>query len=163
MPRHSVTLLSKRGLALRILSKLLYAVTDRSVDNSELKNLHQKILNESLNLHEIASDSEDDSFRIGEIPWLNILDTIADSNPLLVNLTHTHRFTVNEKRYLCAMICGLSGIEYELITGFKSQYNISWALRRKLGMPAQTTNLRNFLQSLSKNKAYESQKCDAQK
>ena len=89
MPRHSVTLLSKRGLALRILSKLLYAVTDHSVDISELKNLHQKILNESLNLHEIASDSEDDSFRIGEIPWLNILDTIADSNPLLVNLTHT--------------------------------------------------------------------------
>lgn len=163
MPRHSVTLLSKRGLALKILSKLLYAVADSSVDNCELKNLHQRILNESLNLHEIASDSADDSFRIEEIPWLNILDTIANSNPLLNNLTQTHRFTVNEKRYLCALICGLSGIEYKLITGFKSQYNISWSLRRKLRMPAQTTNLRNFLQSLSKNCACESMKRNAQK
>lgn len=151
MPRQSVTHLSKRGLALKVLSKLLYAVTDSSADNCELKNLHQRILDESLNQHELTSAPENDLFRLEDIPWLKLLDTIANSSTLLNNLKNTHNFSVHEIRYMCALLCGLSGIEYQRITGFKSQYNLSWSVRHKIGMPAQTTNLRNFLQSLSKN------------
>ncbi len=64
MPYQNVLSLSKRGLALKVLSKLLYAIADNKGNNEELKILHQKILNESLNLNELASDSGNDTFRI---------------------------------------------------------------------------------------------------
>ena len=73
----------KEGLALKVLSKLLYAIADNKGNNEELKILHQKILNESLNLNELASDSGNDTFRIEEIPWDRLLDAITNTNPTL--------------------------------------------------------------------------------
>lgn len=156
MPRRSVLLLSKRGLALKVLSKLLYAIADNTATNEELKTLHQKILDESLCLNELASDSGNNNFRVEEIPWERILDAIVSTNPTLKVFINLNRFSVHEIRYMCALICGLSGKEYELITGFKSQYNLSWSIRHKLGMVSKTTNLRNYLQKLSDCSLYES-------
>lgn len=163
MPYQNVLSLSKRGLALKVLSKLLYAIADNNGANNELKILHQKTLNESLNLNELASNSENDTFRIEEIPWKNLLDTISHTNPTLKVFINLNQFSAHEIRYMCALICGLSGKEYELITGFKSQYNLSWSIRHKLGMPSKTTNLRNYLQKLSDCDLYESRRSFAQK
>lgn len=163
MSRQSVLLLSKRGLTLKVLSKLLYAIADNTTANEELKVLHQKVLNESLTINELISDSGKDTFRIEDIPWERLLDTIANTNQSLKALLNTNRFSANEIRYMCAMMCGLSGIEYELITGFKSQYNLSWSIRHKLGIPPKTTNLRKYLQKLSYSGFNESMGVDAQK
>ncbi len=163
MPRKSVLLLSKRGLALKVLSKLLYAIADNTTANEELKILHQKILDDSLTRNELAVDSKNDMFCIDEVPWERLLDTIANNNPTLKVFINLQQFSTHEIRYMCAMICGLSGKEYELITGFKSQYNLSWSIRHKLGMSSKTTNLRNYLQKLSSCNIHESQKNEVQK
>ena len=63
-------------------------------------------------------------------------------------IVESGKFTDNELQYMCALMCGLSGKEYELITGLRSQYNLSWSIRQKLGIPPKSTNLRNYLQSL---------------
>lgn len=89
MPYQNVLSLSKRGLTLKVLSKLLYAIAGMT-------------------------------------------------------------------RYMSALICGLSGKEYELITGFRSHYNLSWSIRHKLGIPSKSTNLRNYLQKLSDCGLHES-------
>lgn len=156
MPYQNVLSLSKRGLALKVLSKLLYAIADNKGNNEELKILHQKILSESLSLNKLASDSRNDTFRIEEIPWERLLDAISDTNLTLKVLINLNQFSAHEIRYMCALICGLSGKEYELITGFKSQYNLSWSIRHKLGIPSKTTNLRNYLQKLSDCGLHES-------
>lgn len=145
MPRQSVLSLSKRGLALKVLSKLLYAIADNATANEELKVLHKKVLNESLILNETSSNSENDTFRIDQIPWERLLDTIANTSSSLKAIKNMKNFSSHEIRYMCALLCGLSGREYELITGLKSQYNLSWSIRRKLGMCSKTTNLRNYL------------------
>ncbi len=163
MPRQNALSLSKRGLALKVLSKLLYTLTDNNPTTEELILLHQKILNESLRLKESASDSVNDTFRMEEIPWERLLDTITCTLPTLKVLIDLNRFSVHEIRYMCALICGLSGKEYELVTGFKSHYNLSWSIRHKLGMPSRTTNLRNYLQRLSDCGLDESLKIVAQK
>lgn len=82
MPYQNVLSLSKRGLALKVLSKLLYAIADNKGNYEELKILHQKILNDSLSLNELASDSGNDTFRIEEIPWERLLDAITNTNPI---------------------------------------------------------------------------------
>lgn len=163
MPYQNVLSLSKRGLALKVLSKLLYAIADNNKANEELKILHQKVLNEFLNLNELASNSEDDTFRIEEIPWERLLDEITNTNSILKVLINLNQFSTHEIRYMCALICGLSGKEYELITGFRSHYNLSWSIRHKLGMPSKTTDLRNYLQKLSDCGSHESPKGIAQK
>lgn len=163
MPYQNVLSLSKRGLALKVLSKLLYAIADNKGNNEELKFLHQKILNESLNLNELASDSGNDTFQIEEIPWERLLDAITNTTPTLKVFINLNRFSAHEIRYMCALTCGLSGKEYELITGFKSHYNLSWSIRHKLGIPAKTTNLRNYLQKLSDCGLHESREAIAQK
>lgn len=163
MPYQNVLALSKRGLALKVLSKLLYAIADNKDTNKELKFLHQKILNESLSLNELASDSENDTFRIEEIPWERLLDAITNTNPTLKVFINLNQFSTHEIRYMGALTCGLSGREYELITGFKSHYNLSWSIRHKLGIPSKTTNLRNYLQKLSDCGLYESREDTAQK
>lgn len=163
MPRQSVKLLSRRGLALKVLSKLLYAIADNNGNNKELTILHQKILNESLSHNELTSDLENDTFQMEEIPWERFLDVITNTNPTLKVFIHLKQFSTHEIRYMCALICGLSGKEYELITGFKSQYNLSWSIRHKLGIPSKTTNLRNYLQKLSDCDLHESLMNIAQK
>lgn len=163
MPRQSVLLLSKRGLTLKVLSKLLYAIADNTTANEELKFFHQKVLNESLTINELISDSGNDTFPIEDIPWERLLDTIVNTNQFLTAFKSTNRFSANEIRYMCAMMCGLSGIEYELITGFKSQYNLSWSIRHKLVIPSKTTNLRKYIQKLSDSSLHESLGIDAQK
>lgn len=163
MSHQNVLSLSKRGLALRVLSKLLYAIEDNKGNYKELKLLHKKILYESLNLNEVASDSGNDTFLIEEIPWERILDAITNTNSTLKVLISLNQFSTHEIRYMCALICGLSGKEYELITGFKSQYNLSWSIRHKLGIPSKTTNLRNYLQKLSDCGLHESWRGFAQK
>ena len=156
MPYQNVLSLSKRVLALKVLSKLLYAIADNKGNYEELTILHQKILNESLSLNELASDSRNDTFQIEEIPWERLLDAITNTNSTLKVLINLNQFSTHEIRYMCALICGLSGKEYELITGFKSHYNLSWSIRHKLGMPSKTTNLRNYLQKLSDCGLHES-------
>lgn len=163
MPYQSVLSLSKRGLALKVLSKLLYAIADNNNTTEELKLLHQKVLNESLILNELASDSGDDTFRIEDIPWERLLDAITNTNSTLKVLINLNQFSTHEIRYMCALICGLSGKEYELITGFRSHYNLSWSIRHKLGMSSKTTNLRNYLQKLSDYGLHESREVVAQK
>ena len=69
MTRQSVSILSKRGLALKVLSKLLYAITDNSINSEELKDIHQKVLNASLMQNEVVSDSKKNPFNIADIPW----------------------------------------------------------------------------------------------
>ena len=163
MSYQNVLSLSKRGLALKVLSKLLYAIADNNGVNEELKLLHQKILNDFLNLKEQTSNLENDIFRIEEIPWKNLLDKISRTNTTLKAFTNLNRFSAHEIRYMCALMCGLSGKEYELITGFKSQYNLSWSIRHKLGLPSKTTNLRNYLQNISNYGSYESMEDIVQK
>lgn len=163
MPSQNVLSLSKRELALKVLSKLLYAIADNKGDYEELKILHQKILNESISLNESSSHSENDTFRIEEIPWERLLNAITNTNPTLKVFINLNKFSAHEIRYMCALICGLSGKEYELITGFKSQYNLSWSIRHKLGIPSKTTNLRNYLKKLSDCGLHESLKGIAQK
>ena len=163
MPYQSVLSLSKRGLALKVLSKLLYAIADNNDTTEELKLLHQKVLNESLNLNELASDSGDDTFRIEDIPWERLLDAITNTNSTLKVLINLNQLSTHEIRYMCALICGLSGKEYELITGFRSHYNLSWSIRHKLGIPPKTTNLRNYLKKLSDREPHESLTGIAQK
>lgn len=163
MPRKSVSLLSKRGLALKVLSKLLYAVADNTTANEELKVLHQKILDEYMTPHELAIGSETEQFAMEEIPWDKLLDTIANTNSKLRPFRNSNRFTVHEPRYICAMICGLTGREYQLVSGFKSQYNLSWSIRQKLGMLPKTTNLQNYLLNLTDFSPNESRRDVAQK
>ena len=163
MPRQNVLSLSKRGLALKVLSKLLYTLADNNQTSEELILLHQKILNESLRLKELASDSGNDTFRMEEIPWKRLLDAIAGTIPILKVFIELNRFSVHEIRYMCALICGLAGKEYEIMTGFRSHYNLSWSIRHKLGMPSRTTNLRNYLQRLSDCGRDESLKIVARK
>lgn len=163
MSRKSVLSLSRRGLALKVLSKLLYAVADHPAANEDLKVLHMKILDEYMSAYELAIDSEIKQFTMGEIPWERLFDTIANTDSRLKPFIGSDRFTMHELRYICAMICGLSGKEYQLVTGFKSQYNLSWSIRQKLGMLPKTTNLRNYLQNLTDFSPNESRRDDAQK
>ena len=83
------------------------------------------------------------------IPWENILDSITADSLAMRKFVESGKFTDKELQYMCALMCGLSGKEYELITGLRSQYNLSWSIRQKLGIPPKSTNLRNFLQNLS--------------
>ena len=149
MARRKISSFSKRGIALTVLSKLLYAVAGRTMNIEEIKTLHQNLLTESLIAHEPALDTDsNDPVPIENIPWSQLLDSIVDGNALMVEYKESGKFTVHELRYICAMMCGVTGEEYKLISGFKSQYNLSWSIRHKLGMPRRTTNLRNFLQNL---------------
>ncbi len=77
---------------------------------------------------------------------------VADSHTMR-GYVESGQFPQKELRYMCDLICGHSGKEYGLITGFKSQYNLSWSIRQKLGIPAKSTNLRNFLQNLPEKAA----------
>lgn len=150
MPRKNISLLSERELALIVLSKLLYHMATRFPGMEEIITYHRNILLDYQN-KEIDSLNIPNTppFFIHEIPWERMLDTIASQNTFLNKLTHEYRFSIHEIRYMCAMLCGLSGKEYGLVTGFKSHYNLSWSIRHKLGLPSKTTNLRIALQKLS--------------
>lgn len=162
MPRRSITSLSQRCIALTGLSKLLYAIVDISSYYDEIKSFHHKLLDESLKSENPCS-SETQPFSLKEIPWDRLLDSIIASNPVIRFYAETGNFTGQELRYMSAMICGLSGKEYGIITGFTSHYNLSWSIRQKVGMSPKTTNLRNFLQDLAANGKYESQPAVAPK
>lgn len=157
MPRQDISLLSSRELALTVLSKLLYHIATKSVGMAEIVSHHKNILQHYINQgisHTHTSDITE--FSIYDIPWGDILDAIASKNNFLSKQIHTHQFSTHEIRYMCALLCGLSGKEYGLITGFKSHYNLSWSIRNKFGMPPKSTNLRIFLQKLSDSPSYES-------
>lgn len=150
MPRKSISSFSKRAIALTVLSRLLYAISDRSFGFDEIRNIHQQILKQSLTENELASASDD--FAIADIPWNRLLDSVAGNNACLRDLIRSGDFSVHEIRYMCAMMCGLTGKEYGLITGFRSHYNLSWSIRQKLALPSGATNLRNYLQKLSEKR-----------
>ncbi|MBD5279728.1 MAG: hypothetical protein HDS35_04215 [Bacteroides sp.] len=151
MSRKSITTLSKQGIALTIISKLLYGVGDKSPHAEELSTLYQSLLRLSGLSDETCDASVDssDPFSLSEIPWENILDSITADSLAMRKFVESGKFTDKELQYMCALMCGLSGKEYELITGLRSQYNLSWSIRQKLGIPPKSTNLRNFLQNLS--------------
>ncbi len=157
MQRKDISSLSQRELALSVLSKLLYAIADRIPGVESIITSHQKILKEYLCQNTNPIDRQDsDPFSIQDIPWDNILDSISSHNSFLDSQIRTQRFSTHEIRYMCAMMCGLSGKEYGLITGFKSHYNLSWSIRQKFKLPPKATNLRIFLHKLSENGSYES-------
>lgn len=150
MPRKDISLSSERELSLMVLSKLLYNIATRFPDMEEIITYHRNILIDYQNKEIAPLDiSNIPPFFIHEIPWGRMLDTIASQNAFLNKLTRQYQFSTHEIRYMCAMLCGLSGKEYGLITGFKSHYNLSWSIRHKLGLPTKTTNLRIALQKLS--------------
>ena len=132
--------MTKREVALTVLSKLLYAMTADMKGSEEIKASHQTILKEYVEKNHGAKSKRKEN---------NILDSIASGNPFLRRYIESDRFSKTEIRYMCAMLCGLSGKEYGLITESRSHYNISWSIRQKFGLPPKTTNLRIFLQNLS--------------
>lgn len=149
MPRKDISLLSERELALIVLSKLLYHIATKYPGMDSIVTHHRILLYDFLNQEVRKPNMATPEFSIYDIPWNNILDEIASKNTFIIEQTRTHLFTTHEIRYMCAMLCGLSGKEYGLITGFKSHYNLSWSIRHKLGLPSKTTNLRISLQKLS--------------
>jgi len=166
MPRKNISSLSQKELALSVLSKLLYSIANRIPGVENIISSHQKILKEYLcqgSIHIEQPDSYTDSFSIQDIPWDNILDSISSHNSFLDSQIRTKRFSIHEIRYMCAMMCGLSGKEYGLITGFKSHYNLSWSIRQKFRLPPKATNLRIFLHKLSESGLYESLPAGEQK
>lgn len=162
MPRKSISSLSPRELALVVLSKFLYAISGRLSYANEIKFIHQKVLNE-FHMGSVNSSNEDcgDSFSVKEIPWGKLLDLISQNHPFIKQYAQSGNFSPQEVRYMCAMMCGLSGKEYEKITGKRSHYNISWSIRHKLGIPFKETNLRLFIRNLAESATYESLSVDA--
>lgn len=158
MPRKNISLLSERELAIIVLSKLLYHIAHQSSSRmEEIISHHRNLLHSYLNTEVDTSDiSNIPPFSIREIPWESILDVIAAQSAFLNRQKQEHQLSTQEIRYMCAMLCGLSGKEYGLITGFKSHYNLSWSIRHKLGLPSKTTNLRISLQKLSASNPDES-------
>lgn len=136
-----------RELSLTILSKMLYAVAERSIEIDKLKNCHRKLMGELTEVRSV-DDSKSEETCIYELPWMEILDSIMDAFPTLKYYKGKGIFSCHEIRYMCALMCGLSGKEYGLISGFRSHYNLSLAIRHKLGMTPKSTNLRNHLQQL---------------
>lgn len=156
MPRKDICLLSERELALTVLSKLLYNIATKHPGMEETISHHRNLLYDYLNHEGRKPIMVTPEFSIRDIPWNNILDEIASKNTFIIEQTRTHLFSTHEIRYMCAMLCGLSGKEYGLITGFKSHYNLSWSIRNKFGLPSKSTNLRIFLQKLSDSNSHES-------
>lgn len=157
MPRKDISSLSQRELALNVLSKLLYHIANSIPDMEEIVSHHRNLLKDYLN-NDIGKTNEfpNKYFAISEIPWENMLDTIASKNSFINNLIQKYDFSIHEVRYMSAMLCGLSGKEYGLITGFKSHYNLSWSIRQKIELPSKVSNLRIYLQKLSCETAHES-------
>lgn len=156
MSHKSITSLTSREVALTILSKLLYATSSNSGTN-EIISFHKKILNEYFDHNQMFSQNQDtEDFSLQSIPWTDILDSIANNNTFIRVHIQSKKFSELEIRYMCAMWCGLSGIEYRMITGYRSHYNLSWSIRQKFGLPPKATNLRLFLQKLSEEATYES-------
>lgn len=162
MPRKSISSLSPRELALVVLSKFLSAVSGRSSYANEIKSNHQKVLNEFQKENGNSSNGDrKDTFSVKDIPWGSLLDLISQNHPFIKTYVQSGNFSTQEIRYMCAMMCGLSGKEYEKITGKRSHYNISWSIRHKLGIPFKETNLRLFIRNLSESATYESLSVDA--
>ncbi len=163
MSHRSITSLTTREVALIILSKLLYAISKDS-GAVDIISFHKRILNDYLESNQILlKEHEFEYFSLQSIPWVNILDSIANNNPFIKAHIQSKKFSELEIRYMCAMLCGLSGREYGMITGYRSHYNLSWSIRQKFGLPPRETNLRLFLQKLSERTIYESSEITAQK
>ncbi|MCM1140523.1 MAG: hypothetical protein NC453_18290 [Muribaculum sp.] len=147
MPKKNISTLSPVAIGLTVLSKLLYAVMEESEASNIIKEYHRQILKETTEGYDFyASCSSENSFSLDDIPWVQLLDKIIGHKAGLKEICATHSFTQQELRYMAAMACGLTGKEFGLITGFKSHYNLSWAIRHKLGLPERTSNLRLLLQ-----------------
>lgn len=157
MPRKDISLLSQRELAITVLSKMLYHIANSIPNMEEIVKHHRNLLKDYLK-NDVGKSYESPitDFAISAIPWENILDTIASQSSFINNLIQKYDFSVQEVRYMSAMLCGLSGKEYGLITSFKSHYNLSWSIRQKLVLPSKVSNLRIFLQKLSCETAHES-------
>lgn len=163
MSHKSISDLTSREAALVILSKLLYATSKKS-GVADIIDLHKKILNSCLGcIQRKPEEQEIEDFSILSIPWTDILSSIANNTPFIKRLIQSNQFSEREILYMCAMLCGLSGIEYRMITGHRSHYNLSWLIRQKFGLPPKSTNLRIFLQKLSESSLYESSETFAQK
>lgn len=163
MSHKSISNLTSREAALIILSKLLYA-TSKDYGVADIICFHKKTLNSCLGLSQRMPEGQEiDNFSLLSIPWTDLLSSIANRTPFLKAHIQSKQFSEREILYMCAMLCGLSGIEYRMITGYRSHYNLSWLIRQKLGLPPKSTNLRIFLQKLSASTRYESSETIAQK
>lgn len=158
MPRKSISQLSGQMMALIILSKFLYGIVDSSIDAEKLILLHKQYISKLLSEATVSAifQTYDDISHIQELPWHSILHSMSISHPLIREFQHSGIYTPQEIGYICAMMCGLNSRDYGLITGYKSHYNLSLSIRRKLKMPHRSTNLRNFLQNVAKCTAHES-------
>lgn len=149
MARRKAELLSTLGITINVLTKLLYAITDTFVDSQELKIQHQVILNELIEIVERGDKNCFDKNRIYNfIPWDKILEQISNRFSVLNEFKTSGIFLQKEINYMCAQMCGITGKEFEIVTGLKSHYNMSWSIRRKIGMAKNSTNLGLFLKSL---------------
>ncbi|MDE6416154.1 MAG: hypothetical protein K2K68_03910 [Duncaniella sp.] len=146
MPPKNISSYSERAVALIVLSKLLYGMASMSGDSAELRTVHHKLLIES-----VSTLKPDSALELSSIPWDRLFDSIVESIPYTITQRKSGWFTVNELRYMAAMLCGLSGKEFGLITGYRSHYNLSWNIRQKLNLTSSDTNLRQLLRKLSKN------------
>lgn len=151
MARKKADLFSPLGITIIVLTKLLYAITDTFVDLQDLKIQHQFILKDLIEIVERGDKNCFDKRRIFDsIPWEKIMEQISKKFLLLNEFKTSGNFTQKEINYMCAMMCGVTGKEYELVTGIKSHYNISWSIRRKIGMSKNSTNLGFYLKNLAK-------------
>ena len=152
MARKRANLFSPLSITITVLTKLLYAITDTFVDSQELKTHHQVILKK---LIEIVETEDKNCFVknkiCNSIPWERILEQISKRFSLLNEFKTSDNFTQKEINYMCAMMCGVTGKEYEIVTGLKSHYNLSWSIRRKIGMSKNSTNLGLYLKNISKS------------
>lgn len=158
MQRKSVTTLTHRQLAMQVLSKILYFLAGCAPHSEEVQRLHKNIMKESFQTETSNADvskSGDDfeSFSVRSIAWDDIFDAIAEEDIFMKRQMASGRFTKNEIRYMTAMLCGLSGMEYGLISGRSGHYNLSWTVREKLGIPQKSTNLRLALQRMAETES----------
>lgn len=148
--------ISKESTELVVLSKLLYFLTSTIVNCTEIQLLHKTLLLEELSYEKEKRKgdvSENRNLVYRSIPWDRLLEIIVDNMDFLNKIKHTGvNFSKREILYMCALICGVTGREYEIITGLKSHYNLSYSIRRKLKVPRNSTNLGIYLKrNLVKN------------
>lgn len=149
MSRSKADLSTPLEISINVLTKLLYAITEESIELQELMIQYCRILNKLTGYIKTKENYYLETDTIyNSIPWEKILEQSSKKFSLLNKFKSSGEFSQKEINYMCAMLCGITGKEFEIVTGLKSHYNISWTIRRKLGMHKNTTNLGLYLKSI---------------
>ena len=149
MSRRKADLSTPLEISINVLTKLLNTITERSLELQELKIQYCKILNNLIGYVKTKDNNYlQNDIIYNSIPWEKILEQSSKNFSLLNKFKSTGEFSQKEINYMCAMLCGITGKEFEIVTGLKSHYNISWTIRRKLGVKKNSTNIGTYLKSL---------------